>query len=54
MSKVTIYEAYHDGKLIGAHESWRVCSHAVIVQDNIEGLVSKRRDRSYRGGRRIG
>src|SRR6516225_8793494 len=36
MSKVTTYEAYHDGKLIGAHESWRVCSHAVIVQDHIE------------------
>ena len=36
MSKVTTYEAYHDGKLIGAHESWRVCSHAVIVQDDIE------------------
>jgi hypothetical protein len=34
--KVTSYEAYHDGKLIGAHESWRVYSHAVIVQDDIE------------------
>ena len=36
MSKVTIYEAYHDGKLIGARASWRVYSHAVIVQDDIE------------------
>jgi hypothetical protein len=36
MNKVTTYEAYHDGKLIGAHESWRVYSHAVIVQDDIE------------------
>jgi hypothetical protein len=36
MRKVTSYEAYHDGKLIGAHESWRVYSHAVIVQDDIE------------------
>jgi hypothetical protein len=36
MKKLTTYEAYHDGKLIGAHESWRVYSHAVIVQDDIE------------------
>jgi hypothetical protein len=36
MSKVTTYEVYHDGKLIGARESWRVYSHAVIVQDDIE------------------
>jgi hypothetical protein len=34
--KVTTYEAYHDGKLIGARASWRVYSHAVIVQDDIE------------------
>jgi hypothetical protein len=36
MRKLATYEAYHDGKLIGAHESWRVYSHAVIVQDDIE------------------
>jgi hypothetical protein len=36
MSKNTTYEAYHDGKLIGARESWRVYSHAVLVQDDIE------------------
>jgi len=36
MRKVTTYEAYHDGKLIGARASWRVYSHAVIVQDDIE------------------
>ena len=36
MIKVTTYEAYHDGKLIGARASWRVYSHAVIVQDDIE------------------
>ena len=43
MRKVTSYEAYHDGKLIGAHESWRVYSHAVIVQDDME----KHRARAY-------
>jgi hypothetical protein len=36
MIKVTTYEAYYDGKLIGTRESWRVYSHAVIVQDDIE------------------
>ena len=43
MRKLATYEAYHDGKLISAHESWRVYSHAVIVQDDIE----KRRARAY-------
>ena len=43
MRKLATYEAYHDGKLIGAHESWRVYSHAVIVQDDIE----KHRTRAY-------
>jgi hypothetical protein len=36
MSKVTTYEAYHDGKLIDACGSWRVYSHAVVVQDDVE------------------
>ena len=36
MRKLATNEAYHDGKLIGAHESWRVYSHAVIVQDDVE------------------
>jgi hypothetical protein len=36
MSKVTTYEAYHDGKLISACESSRVYSHAVFVQDDVE------------------
>ena len=43
MRKLATYEAYHDGKLIGAHESWRVYSHAVIVQDDIK----KHRARAY-------
>ena len=36
MKKLTTYEAYHNGQLIGARESWRVYGHAVIVQDDIE------------------
>jgi hypothetical protein len=36
MTKVTSYEAYHEGKLIGSCDSWRVYSHAVIVQDDVE------------------